>query len=154
MKAVVLDLFGTLFPLEPLGKHLEAAGVSASALKLWFARILRDAWALEVAGQYRPFREVAGGALEVLMVEQGRHAGAEEDGPSARRLRHVAALSGRETFPGPAASAGHQAREPGERKQAGGGQAVRERGPVESRRAAAFHRRREALEAAAELVEQ
>ncbi len=75
MKAVVLDLFGTLFPLEPLGKHLEAAGVSASALKLWFARILRDAWALEVAGQYRPFREVAGGALEVLMVEQARRSG-------------------------------------------------------------------------------
>jgi 2-haloacid dehalogenase len=71
MKAVVLDLFGTLFPLEPLGNHLEAAGVPASSLKLWFARILRDAWALEVAGQYRPFREVAGGALEVLIVEQG-----------------------------------------------------------------------------------
>lgn len=71
MKAVVLDLFGTLFPLEPLGKLLETAGVPASALKLWFARILRDAWALEVAGRYRPFREVASGALEVLIVEQG-----------------------------------------------------------------------------------
>lgn len=45
--------------------------VPASSLKLWFARILRDAWALEVANQYRPFREVAGGALEVLVVEQG-----------------------------------------------------------------------------------
>jgi hypothetical protein len=62
MKAVLLDLFGTLFPLEPLGKHLETAGVPASALKLWFARILRDAWALEVARQYRPFREAAAGA--------------------------------------------------------------------------------------------
>jgi 2-haloacid dehalogenase len=71
MKAVLLDLFGTLFPLEPLGKNLETAGVPASALKLWFARILRDAWALEVAGRYRPFREVAAGALEVLIVEQG-----------------------------------------------------------------------------------
>ena len=40
-------------------------------MKLWFARILRDAWALEVAGQYRRFREVAGAALEVLIVEQG-----------------------------------------------------------------------------------
>ncbi|GAC1535376.1 MAG: haloacid dehalogenase type II [Myxococcales bacterium] len=71
MKAVLLDLFGTTFQLEPLGKHLEAAGVPASSLKLWFARILRDAWALEVAGQYRPFREVAGAALEVLVVELG-----------------------------------------------------------------------------------
>jgi hypothetical protein len=26
MKAVVLDLFGTLFSQEPLGKHLETAG--------------------------------------------------------------------------------------------------------------------------------
>ena len=71
MKAVVLDLFGTLFQLEPLGKHLETAGLPASTLKLWFARILRDAWALEVAGQYRRFREVAGAALEVLIAEQG-----------------------------------------------------------------------------------
>lgn len=71
MKAVLLDLFGTTFQLDPLGEHLEAAGVPASSLKLWFARILRDAWALEIAGQYRPFREVAGGALEVLVVEQG-----------------------------------------------------------------------------------
>src|SRR5258708_32810960 len=71
MQAVVCDLFGTLFQLEPLGKHLEAAGVPASSLKLWFARILRDAWALEVAGQYRPFREVAASALGVMIVEQG-----------------------------------------------------------------------------------
>jgi hypothetical protein len=59
----------------PLGKHLETAGVPASALKLWFARILRDAWALEVPGQYQPFREVAGGALEVLIAEQGGKVG-------------------------------------------------------------------------------
>jgi hypothetical protein len=31
MKAVLLDLFGTLFPLEPLGKHLEIAGVPGAS---------------------------------------------------------------------------------------------------------------------------
>lgn len=71
MKAVVLDVFGTVFQLEPLGRHLEAAGVPASSLRLWFARVLRDAWALEVAGDFRSFREVAAGALEVLIVEEG-----------------------------------------------------------------------------------
>ena len=70
-KAVLLDLFGTIFCLDPLGERLQAAGLPASSLKLWFARLLRDAWALEVVGQYRPFREVAAAALEVVAVEHG-----------------------------------------------------------------------------------
>ena len=65
---VFFDVFGTMFQLDPLGRKLEAIGLPG-ALKLWFARTLRDAFALEAAGAFRTFREVAGGALEVLLVE-------------------------------------------------------------------------------------
>lgn len=70
MKPVVVlfDVFGTLFQLDPLGKKLEQLGLPG-ALKLWFSRTLRDAFALEAAGVFKPFREVAAGALEVLLVE-------------------------------------------------------------------------------------
>src|SRR3989442_13489475 len=47
--AVVFDIFGTLFSLEPVGERLERAGLPRSSLDLLFARTLRDAFALEVA---------------------------------------------------------------------------------------------------------
>jgi 2-haloacid dehalogenase len=68
---VLFDVFGTMFQLDPIGKKLEEIGLPG-ALKLWFARTLRDAFAIEAAGSFRTFREVAGGALEVLLVENGR----------------------------------------------------------------------------------
>lgn len=68
---VLFDVFGTMFQLDPLGRKLEEIGLPG-ALKLWFARTLRDAFALEAAGAFKSFREVASGALEVLLVENGR----------------------------------------------------------------------------------
>jgi 2-haloacid dehalogenase len=47
------------------------AGLPESALETWFARFLRDALALEAAGSYRAFREVASGALEVIFSSKG-----------------------------------------------------------------------------------
>lgn len=75
-QALVFDLFGTLFQLEPLGPKLQAAGLPEGSLKLWFARVLRDAFAIECAGGYRDFRDVARGSLEVLLAENGREAAA------------------------------------------------------------------------------
>ena len=69
--AVVFDIFGTLFELDPLGARLESAGLPKQSLKLWFSRMLRDAFACEAAGTFRNFREVAAGALQVLLVENG-----------------------------------------------------------------------------------
>jgi 2-haloacid dehalogenase len=68
---VLFDVFGTMFQLDPLGKKLEEIGLPG-ALKLWFARTLRDAFALEAAGSFKGFREVASGALEALLAENGR----------------------------------------------------------------------------------
>jgi len=70
---VIFDVFGTLFQLDPLGKKLEQLGLPGT-LKLWFSRTLRDAFALEAAGVFKPFKEVAAGALEVLLVENGQSA--------------------------------------------------------------------------------
>ena len=70
--AVVFDIFGTLFSLEPLGERLERAGLQRSSLDLLFARTLRDAFALEVAGDFQQFRDVMAGSLQVLFAASGR----------------------------------------------------------------------------------
>ena len=70
--AVVFDIFGTLFSLEPVGERLERAGLPRSSLDLLFARTLRDAFALEVAGDFHRFREVMAGTLQVLFATSGR----------------------------------------------------------------------------------
>jgi 2-haloacid dehalogenase len=69
--AVVFDVIETLFPLEPVRRALTAAGLPEGALETWFARLLRDAFALDAAGVYRGFREVAAGALEVTFASKG-----------------------------------------------------------------------------------
>jgi 2-haloacid dehalogenase len=68
--AVAFDVVETLFSLEPLGLRLAAVGLPESALGEWFARLLRDAFALDTAGVYRPFREVAAGTLQVMLNER------------------------------------------------------------------------------------
>ena len=78
--AVVFDIFGTLFSLEPLGERLERAGLPRSSLDLLFARTLRDAFALEVAGDFHRFREVMAGSMQVLMAASGRQSEVETIG--------------------------------------------------------------------------
>jgi 2-haloacid dehalogenase len=60
---VAFDVFETLFPLEPMRARLVQAGLPETALELWFARILRDGFALAAAGGFQPFTEVAASAL-------------------------------------------------------------------------------------------
>lgn len=67
---VAFDVVGTLFSLDPIAAKLRDAGLPAGALDEWFARFLRDAFALDAAGIYAPFREVASATLEVMLVEK------------------------------------------------------------------------------------
>jgi 2-haloacid dehalogenase len=69
LKAVVFDVIETLFDIQPLEEKLTAAGLPGGSLKIWFARLLRDAFALEIAGEYKPFAGVAGAALEAFLRE-------------------------------------------------------------------------------------
>jgi hypothetical protein len=55
-----------LFPLEPLRASITRAGQPGHVLEVWFARLLRDAFALTAAGGYRPFPDVAVSALAAV----------------------------------------------------------------------------------------
>lgn len=60
---IAFDVIETLFPLEPIRRRLADAGQPGHVLDVWFARLLRDGFALAAAGGYRPFGDIAAGAL-------------------------------------------------------------------------------------------
>ena len=68
-KALVLDVNETLFSLETLDALFANWGVP-DGRELWFARTLRNGFALTCAGTYRTFPEVAGSALISLAPER------------------------------------------------------------------------------------
>ncbi len=61
--AVVLDVNETLFSLEVLRPAFAEIGLASDAVPLWFARTLRDGFALCASDDYRSFPEVAASAL-------------------------------------------------------------------------------------------
>ncbi len=61
-KAILFDLFETVFSLEKVRETLRAAG-HPDILELWFSRTLRDGFALPASEKHKPFPEVAGNAL-------------------------------------------------------------------------------------------
>ncbi|SFR66270.1 2-haloacid dehalogenase [Marinobacter daqiaonensis] len=66
-RVILFDVIETLFSLRPLKARLEAEGLPEEAADLFFAQILRDAFALSAAGVFRPFPEIAAGTLRVLL---------------------------------------------------------------------------------------
>ena len=71
---IAFDVIETLFPIEPLGARFQVIGLPAEALRLFFAQMLRDAFALEATARYRPFRELATASLEVTLANHGARA--------------------------------------------------------------------------------
>jgi 2-haloacid dehalogenase len=67
--AVAFDVVETLFSLEPVRQRLEAAGSGPRGLEVFFARMLRDAFALVASGGYRPFPELAAAALAATLPD-------------------------------------------------------------------------------------
>lgn len=59
----VFDVVGTLADLQPVENRMQARGLPAGSLDPWFRHMLRDAMALTLAGDYRPFPDVAASAL-------------------------------------------------------------------------------------------
>ena len=68
-KVVAFDVVETLFSLEPMRARLRSLELPDDALKLWFARLLRNAFALDASGTFKPFDEVARATLEVMLAE-------------------------------------------------------------------------------------
>jgi 2-haloacid dehalogenase len=64
--AVVFDVVETLFGLQPVAAALESHGVAASALDVFFTRLLRDGFALGATGVTHSFPVLADAALSVV----------------------------------------------------------------------------------------
>lgn len=60
---VLLDVNETLFALSGLAPAFEAAGVPVGRMPLWFARVLRDGFALAAAGGFATFADIARAAF-------------------------------------------------------------------------------------------
>jgi 2-haloacid dehalogenase len=71
---VAFDIIETVFSLEPLRADLTTLGLPPSALELWFAESLRDAFALAAVGDFQSFRNVQGAALEQVLEKHGQSA--------------------------------------------------------------------------------
>ena len=65
MRGVLLDVNETLLDLSGLQPAFDSLGLP-NALSLWFARTLRDGFALAASGDCRPFADVARAALVSL----------------------------------------------------------------------------------------
>ena len=68
LPTVVFDVNETLSDMSPMGQRFEEVGLPAEAAQLWFARLLRDGFALAAAGDARSFREVAAATLRSLLA--------------------------------------------------------------------------------------
>lgn len=60
---IIFDVVETLASLDAVRMRLVETGLQAELLPAWFTRILRDAMALSLAGDYAGFAEVAASAL-------------------------------------------------------------------------------------------
>lgn len=68
---LVFDVIETIFSLEALAQALRAEGLPEHAKDLFFAHLLRDAFATSATGTYVPFVDLARGTLQVLLANYG-----------------------------------------------------------------------------------
>ena len=66
LEVVVFDVVETLFRLDAVDAALAERG-APDTTRLFFARLLRDAFALGSLGEYRPFAEIAESALRIVV---------------------------------------------------------------------------------------
>jgi 2-haloacid dehalogenase len=65
-RAGAVDVVETLVSLDAIAASLDAAGVEGQPVDRLFTRLLRDGFALAASDAYRPFPEVADGALAAI----------------------------------------------------------------------------------------
>jgi 2-haloacid dehalogenase len=66
VRVVAFDVNETLFSLDSLGLVFATVGLNPATVPLWFARLLRDGFALTAMGQYRPFGDLAAQTLRAM----------------------------------------------------------------------------------------
>jgi 2-haloacid dehalogenase len=67
---IVFDVNETLSDLAPLGRCFEEVGAPAFLLRVWFAGVLRDGFALAAAGTAEPFAVLAADGLRAVLHGQ------------------------------------------------------------------------------------
>ncbi|WP_341937407.1 haloacid dehalogenase type II [Marinimicrobium sp. C2-29] len=82
MKVLLFDVIETLFSLQPLRDRVKREGLSEQYADLFFAQLLRDAFALSATGVFQPFPAIAAGTLRVILSNAGEPA----DPPQIKRL--------------------------------------------------------------------
>jgi 2-haloacid dehalogenase len=85
IEAVAFDVNETLFSLDRLGPAFTDAGLDPGLVPLWFARLLRDGFALTAIGDYRPFADLAAETLRDL----GPHVDDDAVGAVTGAMRHL-----------------------------------------------------------------
>lgn len=106
MRLIVLDVNETLFGLEPVATAFAEAGLDPAHVELWFARVLRDGFAVALTGGMAAFPDLARHHVRVLAEQRGLVVGDD-------RVDGVVA-SFRQVEPHPDVAAGlHRAREAG-----------------------------------------
>lgn len=70
-RVVAFDVVETLFSLEPMRERLRGMGLADYSLELWFARLLRNAFALDASGTFTSFGQIARASLEGMLAENG-----------------------------------------------------------------------------------
>lgn len=66
-RTLVFDVNETLTDLGGMARHFAAVGAPPALAPTWFAAVLRDGFALTVAGAPTPFADVAASALRTLL---------------------------------------------------------------------------------------
>lgn len=71
MRLVVLDVNETLFGLDPVASAFASVGLDPAHLELWFARVLRDGFAVALIGRLATFPDLARHHVRVLAEQRG-----------------------------------------------------------------------------------
>ena len=79
-KVIAFDIVETVFSLESMRPRLTSLGLPETALELWFASALRNAFALAITDRFWPFRAMLRGALVTLLCQEPSTHGRRSDG--------------------------------------------------------------------------
>lgn len=85
-RAVAFDIIETVFPLEPLRNAMTTWGLPPEALETWFAAALRDAFALAVVDQFKPFSRVLKSALQQILAIHAVHVSEDHQSAVLQRM--------------------------------------------------------------------
>lgn len=77
---LVFDVIETIFSLAPLRDRMMRAGLPGHSSDLFFAQLLRDAFAISATGHFVPFSRIARATLAVHCANLGLDPDAERDG--------------------------------------------------------------------------